>query len=1226
MGIKLSFDYHGNVELPTLVLAHRNGDKIGQITNISGMRLKDSMSECPEISFSVNKYFDMKIVPYWDDIKDFRLVWCKEWDTWFEMQIDLNQSDEITKNATLRRLGEAELGQIKVYGLEVNTEKDILRVDYVQPSLFYNEEKKDASLLHRLLDKAPHYSIAHVDEHLKSIQRIYSFNDKSIAESLTEIAEDMDVLFVYDSTTGANGKPKRAISVYDLKSYCRSCGARGDFTGECLNCGKNDISEGYGEDTTILVSREALGDEITVTVNHDEVKNCYRLEGGDDLMTATIMNCNPNGSNYMWQFSDQTKEDMTDDMVAKLEAYQKDYDYYKDKHVSNLSNLPLQEYNTLVSNCTTLSGGELTATQISSIVGYKPIMQHYYDTIDMKLFLESGLLPIATLQDTTAKEQAELLTSAKLSPVAIVDINYLTLANASTAVLNTAKIAADPRYQIKIKESALNGSNWEGVLTVTNYSDEKDTYDTARLSVTVTGDYQTYVNQKLKKTLYNETRGAYGSITYLMEMSTTDFAQQMNYYNLNALNSLNTCFTECISLLSEQGITADLANSDKDNDKEVYANVYAPVASKVGIIQAEVAQRESEIALVQKVQNALLDMKKAINVSLDLELYLGDEVTRQLKQLEVGGNVNLTLRPQIDSSLLNAVGWDAGEGTATVFSSTYSNEDGTVASNFTPIKANPNTGEYLGVLSPDELQMYAEEVISGTRTDDFNLQIGSMFIGSDAIAKAEEAAERIHELQEVYYMGDNDHSSEDWITFCAYRREETYSNSNYISDYLNNKQMFDRAEEFLELAEYEIFKSANYKHEITSSLKNLMVIPQFKALYEHFACGNWIRVMDDDGQLYKLRMLDYEIDFDSFDSIGVTFSDVRRTIDGMAPIKEIIMKSSDIINNYNSAINKTNSYFERVNDSLIDVQYDSKYNSDLIFSSNSDMMNEMTSSELKMTSKIEQTESSILAQVASEDAKLLNKINVNAEGIEASVKTDSLITSINLKAKEQAIEMTAGTITIDTGNFKLDADGNVTLKGSITSGSTISGATISGSNIISNLDGGGLTQIQGGIITCTAANSISSLLIYGGMINSFGSDYETIIEKGQITCRFKNNTNMYFMMTPLAIICSDGNSSTTDTSISAGQITTGAITCTTLNGSTPITTSNVGTSHTHNFSNLTGTLTSAGNIATSLGVNIATGSWVRANFMQLADYSSWIAGVNGDIATLKSQVAALMAG
>ena len=146
----------------------------------------------------------------------------------------------------------------------------------------------------------------------------------------------------------------------------------------------------------------------------------------------------------------------------------------------------------------------------------------------------------------------------------------------------------------------------------------------------------------------------------------------------------------------------------------------------------------------------ILDIEAIIDAKIKVDETKGD-LEKQLDELSKGGNVDLKVRPVIDSSELNEKGWDAGEGKATVFTSTYSNEDGNVAMNFTPIMTDKN-GKYKGVLSPQELQEYAEGVIAGTREDDLNLKIGMTYEGSEAIANAEADAQKIHELHEDYFL------------------------------------------------------------------------------------------------------------------------------------------------------------------------------------------------------------------------------------------------------------------------------------------------------------------------------------------------------------------------------------------------------------------------------------------------------------------------------------------
>ena len=144
------------------------------------------------------------------------------------------------------------------------------------------------------------------------------------------------------------------------------------------------------------------------------------------------------------------------------------------------------------------------------------------------------------------------------------------------------------------------------------------------------------------------------------------------------------------------------------------------------------------------------DDQLSVDVGVNLDT---SSIEAELVRLEKGGNVNLLVRPQIDTQYLKDAGWDdAGDGIATVFTSTYSNEDGTVALNFTPIMVDEN-GKFTGVLSPDELQEYAEGVIAGA-ADDLNLQIGAEFTGEDAIEKVDRAAQRIHELHEIYFADD----------------------------------------------------------------------------------------------------------------------------------------------------------------------------------------------------------------------------------------------------------------------------------------------------------------------------------------------------------------------------------------------------------------------------------------------------------------------------------------
>ena len=149
------------------------------------------------------------------------------------------------------------------------------------------------------------------------------------------------------------------------------------------------------------------------------------------------------------------------------------------------------------------------------------------------------------------------------------------------------------------------------------------------------------------------------------------------------------------------------------------------------------------------------------DLQIAYDLSPSDEAEEEMKKLQKGGSVDLLVRPLIDTSELANKGWDVDEsGTATLYTNTFSNTDfaenpdsispeDTVAINFTPIFVDPTTGE-TSILTEDELRDYAESVINGAE-DTKQLQIGKKYTGENAIEKASDDAEKIHELQADYY-------------------------------------------------------------------------------------------------------------------------------------------------------------------------------------------------------------------------------------------------------------------------------------------------------------------------------------------------------------------------------------------------------------------------------------------------------------------------------------------
>ena len=81
MAINLELDLMGNTEPPSIVLANRNGNKLGQLNvNSDSIDTKSKFNSADEFTFILNKYIDGKITPLWNKVVDFKLVYCPEWD------------------------------------------------------------------------------------------------------------------------------------------------------------------------------------------------------------------------------------------------------------------------------------------------------------------------------------------------------------------------------------------------------------------------------------------------------------------------------------------------------------------------------------------------------------------------------------------------------------------------------------------------------------------------------------------------------------------------------------------------------------------------------------------------------------------------------------------------------------------------------------------------------------------------------------------------------------------------------------------------------------------------------------------------------------------------------------------------------------------------------------------------------------------------------------------
>lgn len=188
-----------------------------------------------------------------------------------------------------------------------------------------------------------------------------------------------------------------------------------------------------------------------------------------------------------------------------------------------------------------------------------------------------------------------------------------------------------------------------------------------------------------------------------------------------------------------------------------------------------------QLDLTQEQANALLTVLQALG-----EVKVQPEMSEELKEMQKNkGSVDLAHRPVIDASELSDIGYqNVGDGTATVFSSGYSTEDGKKTVVVTPILPNGD------VLEPEALNHYANEILeTGKDTQGIGIRT---FEGDDSIQQANNYAEMLHQVQQAYY-GEDEAAKQSLETLKDYSAQELM-NIDYTDGQYSDNERYANAE------------------------------------------------------------------------------------------------------------------------------------------------------------------------------------------------------------------------------------------------------------------------------------------------------------------------------------------------------------------------------------------------------------------------------------------------
>ena len=629
----------GTIEPYTFILATANHNHLGQIVCLDDKSIKVEVhsNQADKITFTTYKYYqndngELVEQPFWNEIQPLKYMYCVELDEYFIIDVELNDEHseiKISKTITATSQCEVELSNKKIYDLEINTENDYMIADtnnLYYTTYFYKPSNPNLSLLHRVLNFAPAYSIGTIDDSLlKAFEtdiRSFSVSSSTVYDFLTgDVANEFHCIFEFDTV-------HRVINVHDLYSTCKSCGYYGEFQAQCPNCGSINIDT-YGTETTIFVNTRNLTDQVQFVTNTDNIKNCFKLTAGDDLMNVAIRELNPSGSNYIYHITDDIKKDFSNSLKEKLSAYDLLYtDTVNNAPLGLDSNIRTQ-YNNIVSKYQS-HYKEYYKNSFNEYVkvintindtdkGTDIIAQYYAEAIELNNFLQSAMLPSAVTSDVTSsgeKERLELaIYNGKFNAVGLPSnsVSQLILEN---AVKNYAKLYVRSGYmKMEIKTTAFDVNNltWNGYIIITNYSDESDTSTTKEFSTHFTKDYATYLTQKAQKDIADAYKkdNTYFDVFSIEENS--KFATALTLYNSDALINIYNAYESAMTVLA----TSD--NSGLNAIKNKYQN-------RLELISKEVAIREKECNIVSYTYSLLSNRLNQIHDILSIQNYLGKDL------------------------------------------------------------------------------------------------------------------------------------------------------------------------------------------------------------------------------------------------------------------------------------------------------------------------------------------------------------------------------------------------------------------------------------------------------------------------------------------------------------------------------------------------------------------------------------------------------------------------
>lgn len=935
----------------------------GEIHPVSDLQIVANLNSNWECRFTVYRETDGVPCPLWDQITDLALVKIENKGI-FELEAPITDEAGTYKQCSGKSICEAETSQT-LMTLEINTDDDIARESETDPlatyykelpTVFYRDlkdfsvfqhisddhdakilqslngdEKREilrrSSLLHRVFSEMPEYleniDGENIDDSLKNLKHTFSWSDTSVYDICQDIAEEIQCIFIFD-------KFSRSFQVRDLKDHCEIDHCRDIQDGICPVCKQNGTTQkitSFGKYSGVEIDTSNLAETITLSGNKDSVKNYFKVEGADDIITDRISN-RLIGNGYIWKTGALQRSQMSPELVAALEDREQmmtaDYDAGSEyQNIQDKYNKLWDQWNALESQKLEYQSGMMPSPEMADQkaedvfnylfgangkITYACASNCYQtDTQIADSVMKYAKLLISTghtieYTDLKCDTDEDVVTSISFCPHIYLDEHYREDEDGKKVLVDEYPASGKSAEEVTLEvakgyDVTVTDSEGEKIYSTDYYNYLKRLIDTANAKSGITDEVITFdpiTHADISPDAEFDNNGE--------QLKSTHYSK----YCYNRLDSFCNAYEACSAVVAEI------------NDK---------IPSGTNVLSGQKLNKNRKNYFVIPLKSDLSSYNFSKNVTYSLTIRTSSAHGFWSENFFTALGINENINPS-SSNLLRLSNTKTDSHTITITfkgdGKSYSHLCIGLASKYdydknynyvfslsvlSDISLNPSTETVntLKYLNPDGvIGENIQEDLLGKYKHYMVLLSERMKWLQEQIKEMEDSQAslmtRINEIKETCdmehcltkYANEHGISRNLWYELCSFRRQDTYRNDNFFGEGVDDAKLMENVENLLKRAEEEIESACNITYSASATISNLLTLPEFEPFWDQFILGNYIHMVIDH-QIHTMRLISITYDYSDLSHCSVEFSDViRKSKNKTEEIADILSHASSL--------------------------------------------------------------------------------------------------------------------------------------------------------------------------------------------------------------------------------------------------------------------------------------------------------------------------------------------